>query len=160
MPSQQVYAYIEAQDDIFAHDAELYAQRTSVEPAGIAPGTMVYHKVRKGETLSKIAQKYGVSVSNLRAWNNLGKSSYLRIGQRLAVSSKGAKKSSSTAVAASSAKSRSGSSASKYHTVRKGESLWTISQKYKGISAEDIKRENNLKGNAIRPGQRLKIPAA
>lgn len=160
LPSQQVYAYIEAQDDIFAHDAELYAQRTSVEPAGIAPGTMVYHKVRKGETLSKIAQKYGVSVSNLRAWNNLSKSSYLRIGQRLAVSSKGAKKSSSTAVAASSTKSKSGSSASKYHTVRKGESLWTISQKYKGISAEDIKRENNLKGNAIRPGQRLKIPAA
>ena len=160
LPSQQVYAYIEAEDEIFAHDAELYAQRTVVEPAGIAPGTMVYHKVRKGETLSKIAKRYGVSVSNLRAWNNLGKSSYLRIGQRLAVSSKRAKKSSSTAVAASSAKSKSGSSASKYHTVRKGESLWTISQKYKGISAEDIRRENNLKGNAIRPGQRLKIPAA
>lgn len=163
LPSQQVYAYIEAQNDIFAHDAELYAQRTTVEPSGVTAsagtGKVIYHKVRKGETLSKIAKRYGVSVSNLRAWNNLRKSSYLRIGQRLAVSSKGAKKSSSTAVAASSTKSKSGSS-SKYHTVRKGESLWTISQKYKGISAEDIKRENNLKGNAIRPGQRLKIPAA
>ena len=162
LPSQQVYAYIEAQDDIFAHDAELYAQRLTVEPAGIAPGTMVYHKVRKGETLSKIARKYGVSVSKLRAWNNLGKSSYLRIGQRLAVSSKGAvKKSSGTTVAASSkSKAKASSSSSKYHTVRKGESLWTISQKYKGVSAEDIRRENNLKGNSIRPGQRLKIPAA
>lgn len=159
LPSQQVYAYIEAQDDIFAHDAELYAQRLSVEPAGIEPGTMVYHKVRKGETLSGIARKYGVSVSNLRSWNNLRKNSYLRIGQRLAVSSKGASKSNgNTAVAASSSKSNS--SSSKYHTVRKGESLWTISQKYKGVSAEDIKRENNLKGNAIRPGQRLKIPVA
>lgn len=41
----------------------------AVEPAGLAPGTTVYHKVRKGETLSGIAQKYGVSVSNLRSWN-------------------------------------------------------------------------------------------
>ena len=55
---------------------------------GWLPGTTVYHKVRKGETLSGIAQKYGVSVSNLRSWNNLRKNSYLRIGQRLAVCSK------------------------------------------------------------------------
>ena len=32
--------------------------------------------------------------------------------------------------------------------------------KIKGVSAEDIKRANNLKGNAIQPGQKLKIPAA
>lgn len=160
LPSQQIYAYIEAEDEILAHDAQLYAQRTVVEPEGVAPGTMVYHKVRKGETLSKIARKYGVSVSNLRRWNNLRKNSYLRIGQRLAVSSKGAVKQSGNTATASSAKAKSNSSSSKYHTVRKGESLWTISQKYKGVSAEDIRRENNLRGNAIRPGQRLKIPAA
>lgn len=160
LPSQQVYAYIEAEDEIFAHDAELYAQRTVVEPAGVTPGTMVYHKVRKGDTLSKVARKYGVSVSNLRAWNNLRKSSYLRVGQRLAVSKKGAVKKSNSTVTASSKTQTKKSSASKYHTVRKGESLWSISQKYKGVSAEDIRRENNLRGNAIRPGQRLKIPAA
>ena len=65
------------------------------------------------------------------------------------------KRSDNTAVTA-----KGNSSSSKYHTVRKGESLWTISQKYKGVSAEDIRRENKLKGNAIRPGQRLKIPVA
>ena len=69
-------------------------------------------------------------------------------------------KKSSTTVAASSKSKTKASSSSKYHTVRKGESLWTISQKYKGVSAEDIRRENNLRGNSIRPGQRLKIPAA
>lgn len=157
LPSQQVFAYIEAQDAIFAYEPELTAQRLSVEPAGIDPGTMVYHKVRKGETLSGIARKYGVSVSNLRSWNNLRKNSYLRIGQRLAVSSKGAVgKGSSSSASSSTSVTASG----KYHTVRKGESLWTISQKYKGVSAEDIKQLNNLKGNDIRPGQKLKIPTA
>ena len=157
LPSQQVFAYIEAQDAIFAYEPELTAQRLSVEPAGIDPGTMVYHKVRKGETLSGIARKYGVSVSNLRSWNNLRKNSYLRIGQRLAVSSKGAVgKSSSSSASSSTSVTASG----KYHTVRNGESLWNISQKYKGVSAEDIKQLNNLKGNDIRPGQKLKIPTA
>ena len=85
--------------------------------------------------------------------SNLRKNSYLRIGQRLAVCSKTTTSKSGVSSTASSAKGQ-------YHTVRKGENLWTISQKYKGVSAEDIKRANNLKGNAIQPGQKLKIPAA
>lgn len=43
-----------------------------------------------------------------------------------------------------------------YHTVRSGESLWTISRQH-GVSIEQIRRLNNLRSNSIRPGQRLRV---
>ncbi len=159
LPSQQVYAFIEAQDTIFAHNKELYARRTAVEPSGYkgdySSGNKTYHKVRRGETLSTIGRKYGVSVKNLRKWNNLRKNSVLQIGQRLVVRGGHA---AATSTASSSTSTSSGKTIT--HTVRRGESLWTISQKYKGVSADDIKRANGLRNNNIKAGQKLKIPAA
>lgn len=43
-----------------------------------------------------------------------------------------------------------------YHTVRSGESLWTISRSY-GVSIDQIRRLNNLQSNSLRPGQRLQV---
>ncbi len=152
LPSQQIYAFIEAQDTIFAHKKELYARRTSVEPAGVTyDGTATYHKVRKGETLSTIGRRYGVSVNRLCQWNGLRRNSVLQIGQRLIVGGGNGNVASSSSTL---------SDSGQVHTVREGESLWTISQQYKGVSADDIKRFNGLRGNNIRPGQKLKIPVA
>lgn len=44
-----------------------------------------------------------------------------------------------------------------YHTVQKGDSLWSIANRYRGASVEEIRRLNGLKGNAIYPGQKLKV---
>ncbi len=55
-------------------------------------------------------------------------------------------------------KKESDKSKYRYHTVRKGESLYKIANKYKGVSVADIKRTNGLKDNKIKPGQKLKIP--
>ena len=43
-----------------------------------------------------------------------------------------------------------------FHTVQSGESLWAISRRH-GVSVEDIRRLNNLQGNNVRPGQRLRV---
>lgn len=95
LPSLQVYAYIANEDSILNHDASKYARRGIVEPAtGASVGkdsrgeyydeeVIKYHKVRKGENLTKIAKKYGVTVSSIRKNNKIGKS--VKAGQRLKI---------------------------------------------------------------------------
>ena len=106
-----------------------------------------YHKVRRGESLSTIAEKYGVSVSDLKEWNNLRNSS-IDAGQNLVVNGRGARTSSS--------RSSSSQSSATTHTVRNGESLYSIAHKY-GVSINDLKEWNNISGNDIKIGQKLSI---
>ena len=103
----------------------------------------VTHKVRKGETLSGIARDYGVSVASIKEANNL-RSNSIRIGQTLKVS--GTSKSSS----------RTAGTKATTHTVKSGDSLYAIAKQY-GASVDQIRRDNNIKGNNIRIGQKLRI---
>ena len=92
LPSQQIYSYIVSEDSIIARDAALYAHRTVVEPNdgttttidGDTQLTVIRHKVKSGETLSKIARHYGVSTASIKKWNNLRSNRILR-GQQLKI---------------------------------------------------------------------------
>ncbi len=108
----------------------------------------VYHTVKKGETLSGIALKNGVSLSSLMKWNKLSKKSVIRVGQKLKMH-----------IPSSRYASSSNSSSKKKtirHTVRNGESLWSIAQKY-GVTVSNIKRWNKLNSERISIGQKLVI---
>lgn len=97
LPSQQVYSYIISEDSILAHNAEKYARRTVVEPNdGTQPQidqsdpntewvdteVVKWHKVRKGETFSSIAKKYGVTASSIKSANGI---STLRRGRTIKI---------------------------------------------------------------------------
>ncbi len=84
LPLDQVSSFIEQQDTIYNHRSdELFRRRAQVavtpkvkaapkrKSPATAQGKLTYHKIRKGETLSTIAQKHGVSVRQLRQWNNI-----------------------------------------------------------------------------------------
>ncbi|TYP96403.1 membrane-bound lytic murein transglycosylase D [Sphingobacterium allocomposti] len=112
--------------------------------------------VRKGETLSAVSQKFGVSVQDLKAWNSLSSNSLIA-GRTLIVQ----KEESSTLAGAPvrQDKDRSRLAAVTYttYTVRKGDTLSGIAMKFKGSTVTKIKADNNLQGSALQIGQRLKI---
>jgi len=122
------------------------------------------HKVRKGETLSGIARKNGVSLTALARENGLTTKSKIRAGRVLqlpdgasgtASRSETVRKKSTTGKKAPSTVGKSKSAAS-VHTVRRGDTLSEICARY-GVRLNDVKRWNNLGSSSIRAGQRLKI---
>lgn len=106
------------------------------------------HIVKPGETLSLIARKYGVTVQNLKEWNQI-KGNQINIKQKLIVGNK-------SSAPVSSAKSTSAEKFKTY-TVKDGDTLWDIAEQFDGITVDDIKKANNLKSNRIKVGQKLKI---
>ena len=101
----------------------------------------IVHIVKSGETLSAIASKYGVSVDNIKNWNNLS-TDKLSIGQKLTINP--------------TTKSNNNSSTQKMHTVKSGETLSSIANKY-NTTVDAIMKANNLKSTKIYVGQKLKI---
>jgi len=114
------------------------------EPAEVrAAGTPLVHLVRRGDTLSRIAQRHGVSVPDLRRWNRLGSSSLIRPGQRIRLGP-------SNDLASSGA-----TSGGRHHVVQRGDTLWSISRRY-GVPVSELSRRNGLgRDSRIHPGQTL-----
>jgi len=113
----------------------------SSSPGG-GTSTVVY-RVKRGDTLSGIADRYRVSVHSLRRWNRIGK--FIYPGQKLTVHT------------------RVGGGASRVSTasevkVRRGDTLWDIARLH-GVSLSALLEANNLgRGSVIRPGEVLRIP--
>lgn len=104
------------------------------------------YTVRKGDSLWKIAQRFGVTEKQLRVWNRLGWSNMLRPGQLLAVSSKGKR------VAKRSVPTRK-----LVYQVRSGDTLWGIGRQF-DVKTEQIRNWNDLDRNhMLRPGQKLTL---
>ena len=101
-----------------------------------------HHIVAEGEYLSEIANEYGVTVSELKEWNDLEDDKIL-VGQKLIVSEP-----------KSTEKKTTGKS--KTHTVKEGENLTGIAEKY-NVSVKNIKDWNDIDDDKIIPGQELKV---
>jgi membrane-bound lytic murein transglycosylase D len=114
----------------------------------------IKHKIRRGESLSHIALKYGVSVSKLQKWNNL-RSSRIVAGKTLQIytGSGSASMASNNNV---SDKSVAASGKLIRHTIKSGEVLGKIAETY-GVTTSQLRRWNNLRNNRIYAGKTLKI---
>lgn len=117
------------------------------------------YTVKRGDVLNKISTKYAVSTADIKKWNKI-KSNNLKVGQRLTIYKdsryvKVSAKSNTKAIASSKKSLQRTKKVQQQYKVQPGDTLWTISQKYDGISVEKIKKLNKLKSNEIKPGQKL-----
>ncbi|MEQ9918398.1 N-acetylmuramoyl-L-alanine amidase AmiB [Pectobacterium aroidearum] len=125
---------------------------TSSENASTAKATAgsTRHTVARGETLSSIARRYGVSLAAMRDVNKLNKD-IVWVGQRLNIPATGAKQTASTPAPKKAAPVK--------HKVVKGDSLSAIAARY-GVSMKDIQQANNMRSGTVQLGQMLIIPSA
>ncbi|AOR62571.1 N-acetylmuramoyl-L-alanine amidase AmiB [Pectobacterium wasabiae] len=108
------------------------------------------HTVARGETLSSIARRYGVSLAAMRDVNKLNKD-IVWVGQRLNIPATGTKQTASTPASKKAAPVK--------HKVVKGDSLSAIAARY-GVSMKEIQQVNNLRSGSVQLGQTLIIPSA
>ncbi|MFM7015850.1 MAG: LysM peptidoglycan-binding domain-containing protein [Bacteroidota bacterium] len=166
--------------------------------------TKAIHTVRKGDNLSKIADKYNVALADLKKWNKIKRNS-IQSGQKLAIyktvkkkiqikivvdpdeekedlacddvdlkcvdedvnasgiakNDKSLIKEDAKNVALKGTATTTSIKRIKpvfiYHTVQPGDTLWRISQRYQ-LNIEEIKKANNISGNTLKKGVKIKIP--
>jgi membrane-bound lytic murein transglycosylase D len=128
------------------------ARRMADPVVAAGTNTGAFHRVRRGETLSEIADEYGVTQRELRLWNTLDSRGRIRAGQRLRVASPDApRKVLPQAQPVENAGERT-------HVVRRGETLKSLAKRY-GVSIQALREANGLsEREPLKTGVALKIP--
>ena len=122
----------------FEKKATSTAAATPATSAQQTSGETVY-TVQKGDTLSKIANKYGTTYQKLASYNGIANPNVISVGQKIKIPGSGVRT----------------------YTVKAGDSLWAIAEKQLGNGSRynEIKTMNGLTSNTIYAGQILKLPA-
>ncbi|MGC8865086.1 MAG: LysM peptidoglycan-binding domain-containing protein [Bacteroidales bacterium] len=122
---------------------------------------LILHVVKRGESIRQIARKYGVSINDIKRWNNL-KSNYVKPRQKLniypgnsaSVNTNLSRNQNQDQGQHHTEKSVSAERPVRYHTVKPGETLMQISRMY-GCTVDELKAWNKLKDNNIKVKQQL-----
>ncbi|MEN8123159.1 MAG: LysM peptidoglycan-binding domain-containing protein [Bacteroidota bacterium] len=162
LPKEYIGLFVNNEAAIYAFAEAEEAKREKPLPEYAELNQRIRYRVRSGDYLGRIAERYGVSVSKIKRWNNL-RSTKLRIGQRLTIYPRRlpgiTKSKTSVTKKPSSKKTKKPLPKGKYvtYTVKQGDSLWSISQKYQNVSVTQIREWNNIWSSKIEIGTKLKI---
>lgn len=139
--------------------------KTSIKPVVTEwPAETTDYVVKSGDSISSIAYRHGVAVSEIVALNGIANKNIIKVGQQLVLPGKvnvsaAAKKSASTSSSAkqSVSSSKTADVGSGAYIVKPGDCLGTIAKNY-GVKVDDIRQANGVQGEKIIVGQKLVIP--
>lgn len=146
---EKIYAYAKAEFD----------KREKPLPRYFDNDTKVRYRVRSGDYLGRIARKFGVRVSQIKQWNGL-RSNNIRVGQRLTIYPRNPVNvniSGTKAPEKPATKKTIDTTGKKTYIVQEGDSLWTIAQKYEGVSVDNLKEWNQITSNRLKIGMVLVV---
>ncbi len=186
LPEDKINEFIDKDTLVFAHNRQKFfpnntlispTNSTYITPADVKGKAKIYYTVKSGDNVGFISSWFKVRSSDLRYWNNINRN-LIRAGQKLAIyvpenqkekyekvnkmsfvekqAMIGNKTSTGNQKVAQNVKTND--SAFEYYTVKKGDTLWDIAERYTGISSNEIMKLNNLSnGKGLYVGQKLKI---
>jgi membrane-bound lytic murein transglycosylase D len=166
LPNEKIKLFLDFEDSLYGYQNYLDTNNMRV----VFLEKKKYHYVKPKETLGMIGLKYDVTITQIKTWNGLKRSSVYP-GQKLKILKKERQFVASTSTTKSTVKSTTGTTHSsstkpvktydsgkyKYYTLKSGESLWTVSKKT-GISFARLQELNKgLDPKRMQPGDKIKI---
>lgn len=188
LPSIQAYAFVEKEDSIAAYRVdELFTNRAYVGTnnqtgSKYNKSEKIVYKVGRGETLTSIGNKYGVSAASIRKWNGLNsKTKMVSTGRHLILyvdnggyslgdnkakketagvskTTAASKTTTTSKTSVQSAKVAETSAETEQYKVKSGDTFSSIAQKYPGYTHTDLMKLNNITSTTLKVGQYIKVP--
>ena len=153
LPRYAIGKFVNNETQIYAYVKSEFDKREKPLPQFFDSDAKTIYRVKSGDYLGKIARIYGVRVSQIKQWNGL-RTNNLRIGQRLTIYPRNPSASISNTDNNSTPKTVV-VDGKKTYKVQKGDSLWSIAQKFPGVSVQNIKDWNDISGTKLTVGMTL-----
>ena len=155
LPSEFVTKFVQKEDSIYSLAKKEEAAREKPIPKYFEMNQRIRYTVKSGDYLGKIAERYGVGVSEIKKWNGM-RTTNLKVGQRLTIYPKRLNYSVAKPIVRS--KKPGVKEIPKgekiQYIIQKGDSLWSISKQYPNVSVQQIKDWNEISdANSLIPGK-------
>ena len=155
LPREAIGRFVTNETEIYAHVTAEMNKREKPLPQLFDAKSKLRYRVQSGDYLGKIARKFGVRVSQLKQWNGL-RGNNIKVGQRLTIYPR-TPNTSSGKVVASTPRKRTNTVGKSTYRVKEGDSLWSISQNFPGVSVQNIKEWNDISGSTLKIGTTLVV---
>ncbi len=152
LPREAVGVFVSNEAKIYAFAKSEFDKREKPLPQFFSADTKITYRVKSGDYLGKIARIYGVRVSQIKQWNGL-RDNNLKIGKRLTIYPR--KPVVANSKPNKSTKTESNSAGKTTYKVAEGDSLWSIAQKFSGVSVQNLKDWNDISSNNLKIGTTL-----